>query len=189
VKSSETLILSLPPEQLLKFITTLIMADTDRADRTYIFDELNEYFYSDGGSPDRAMDCIFMMNEKEWELLEKAWKDSPTKWRENCTYILGCGSIADCMTMLLEVALFDENIDVIKQAVASIAGLLIDRDDEYDPPVYLNDEMVAQMRYIVELQDKYIEEETDMLENLHRISDDKWKFIPHESESTSSEIL
>jgi hypothetical protein len=164
------------------------MADTDRAERTYIFDELNEYFYSDCSCPDGAIDYIFMMNEKEWELLKKAWKDRPTEWRENCAYILGCGWIAGCMTMLLEVALFDENIDVVKQAVASIAGLLIDRDDEYDPPVYLNDEMVAQMRYIVELQDKYIEQETEVLENLHRTSDGEWEFIPHESESILQDI-
>jgi hypothetical protein len=152
------------------------MTDTDKSERTDIFDEINEYFCSDGDAPDGAMDCIFMLNEKEWGLLENAWKESPPQWRENCAYILGHGSIAECMPMLLEVALFDENTDVAIQALASIVGMLIDRDDEYDPPVYLDDEMVARMRYVLGLQDKYIEEETEVLENLHRTSDGKWEF-------------
>lgn len=42
--------------------------------------------------------------------------------------------------------------------------------------------MVARMQYILGLQDKYIEEETKVLENLHRTSDGKWEFIPRESE-------
>jgi hypothetical protein len=161
------------------------MADTDRAERTYVFDELNEYFCSDDGSgaPDAAIDCIFMLNEKEWGLLENGWKESPPQWRENCAYILGCGSIADCMPMLLEVALFDENLNVAEQAVASIAGLLIEFDGEYDPPVYLDDEMLTRMQYVVGIMDKTIYvEETEVLDNFHRTNDGKWEFIPRESE-------
>ncbi len=167
------------------------MVDTDRADRTDAFDYLNEYFYRSSGesSPDGAIDYIFMMHEKDWELLEKAWKERPPEWRENCAYILGCGSITECMPMLLELALFDENIDVAKQAVASISGLLIEFDDEYDPPFRLDDEMVARMRYILGMMDEKIYvEENKVLENLHRTSDVNWEFIPRNSESKLQEI-
>ncbi len=162
------------------------MVDADRAERTDAFDYLNEYFYLSvvESSPDGAIDYIFMMHEKDWELLEKAWKERPPEWRENCAYILGCGSIRDCMSMLLDKALFDENLDVAEQAVASIAGLLIEFDDEYDPPVCLDDEMVSQMRYILGMMDEKIYvEENKVLENLHQASDGKWEFIPRNSES------
>jgi hypothetical protein len=167
------------------------MVDTDRADPSDAFDYLNEYFYLSSGesSPDGAIDYIFMMHEKDWELLENAWKESPPKWRENCAYILGCGSITECMPMLLESALFDENIDVAEQAVASITGLLIEFDDEYDLPVRLDDEMVARMRYILGMMDKKIyAKENEVLDNLHWTSDCKWEFNPRNSESKLQEI-
>ncbi|AFY96653.1 HEAT repeat domain-containing protein [Chamaesiphon minutus] len=157
------------------------MTDTDKAEPTDAFDYLNEYFYfNERGSFDGAIDSIFMMHEKDWELLEAAWKDGSQEWRENCVSVLGHGPIEECVPLLRQ-ALFDDNIDVAKIAAGSFAGLLIDRDDEYDPPVYLDDEMVARMRYLVGLQDKYIEYETEVLENLHRTSDGKWEFIPRES--------
>lgn len=167
------------------------MVDTDRDDRTDAFDYLNEFFYLSPfeSSPDGAMDYIFMMHEKDWELLEKAWKERPAEWRENCAYILGCGSIAECMSMLLDKALFDKNIDVVEQAVASIADLLSDFDDEYDPPVCLNYEMVARMRHILGMMDEKIHvEENKVLENFHRTSDDKWEFIPRNSDFELQEI-
>jgi hypothetical protein len=43
-----------------------------------------------------------MMHDKDWELLEKAWKERPSDWREHCAYILGCGSLADCMPISLD---------------------------------------------------------------------------------------
>jgi hypothetical protein len=140
-------------------------------------------------SPDEAMDYIFMMHKKDWELLEKAWKERPPEWRENCAYILGFGFMADCMPMLLDKALFDENFDVAEHAVASIAWQLIDFDDEYDPPVCFNDEIVARMRHILGMMDdKIYAEENKVLENLHRMSDGKWEFIPRNAESELQEI-
>jgi hypothetical protein len=181
-------ILSIAPLSNDRFILIVIMTDTDRSNRTDIFDELNEYCCSDGSSPDGAFDCIFMLTEYEWTLLEQAWKENSPEWRENCAYILGHGSIAECMPMLLQDALFDENINVARQAASSIIGMLIarndDYDEEYDSPIYLDDEMVVKIRYLIGLME-YAKEDMEILKNLHQIGDGKWEFIPQESELTS----
>jgi hypothetical protein len=153
----------------------------DRAEQTEAFDYLNEYFsFNERGSFDGAIDSIFMMHVKDWELLKEGLKHGSQEWRENCVSVLGHGPIEECVPLLRQ-ALFDDNIDVAKIAAGSFAGMLIEWDDEYDPPIYLDDEMVARMRYLVGLQSKHIKYETEVLENLHPTSDGKWKFIPLES--------
>ena len=78
--------------------------------------------------PDEAFDWVFMLTDRDWELLDKVWSSRSSLWREAVSYFVIDGPICASRPMLLR-ALHDSNEDVLvfaenKNALLSIFSIM-----------------------------------------------------------------
>jgi hypothetical protein len=118
-------------------------------------------------SPDEAVDVIFMLTESDWEQLEAAWEQRPSKWREALAYLLGEGPITKGQ-LLLRRALFDTDSKVADEAARSFCEHCTRSiEEENDETVEIDPEIIARLKAIVEQNpEENWEDVTDLLASL-----------------------
>src|SRR5689334_10928352 len=139
------------------------MTDTTPQDAE-AFNWLDAYFASapDETSPDEAFDWIYMMHEKDWKLLEGAWENRSSDWRESCAYILGEGPVPESIPVL-QKALFVESQAVALEAACSYSQQRLNHGEE----VAIDGKIVDKLRQMVEIeQGKHMEEVVKLLQQI-----------------------
>jgi HEAT repeat protein len=130
------------------------------------FDGIDEYCWAatspDGGSPDSALDWIFMMHDEDWQALREALPARPSEWREACAYILGSGPPDECLPFLVAALLTDDAAVTAEAAIGYSAQIL-----EHDLIAQVTPEVRERLAQVVDAcEGRHVEEVLELLARL-----------------------
>lgn len=84
--------------------------------------------------PELALDQVYQLGAKDWQLLESVWNERSPAWREACASIVGVGPVEPSQ-QLLRLALADTNHTVATQAAVSLCAQMLEHPEQapFDP--------------------------------------------------------
>lgn len=96
-------------------------------------------------SPDEGIDYIFMLENEDWQLLEKEWENRSCSWKEGLTYFAGFAELSINKQILLK-AISSNNNELIEQGLLSFHECIKQEIESENP---INDKITDRERILI----------------------------------------